>query len=67
MLLTSSLLIKQCLQIVVLTSLRFLYVFRNKTKKALRASLRDGDDTVRTDHAFDDLTDKENIDFVYHL
>jgi hypothetical protein len=40
-------------------------VFRNAQNKKKRIALR-GSDAISTEDSFNDLTDRENIDFVYH-
>lgn len=52
-------------QLIILYGLRCLFVLRNSANKKRRLEQR-GSEQVQTDNAFDDLTDRKNIDFVYH-
>jgi hypothetical protein len=63
---------------IFLVALRLLLVRRNQAKRLAHAGLAanetggdlaegTGDEKIRHEHAFEDLTDKENLDFRYDV
>jgi hypothetical protein len=53
------------LLVIIIISLRFYLKKENRLKEALATSLGSNDDDQDVTHAFDDLTDRENLGFKY--
>lgn len=62
-----SLLVANCLEFLLLIAFRFVFIWENKKKEKLREQLRaaGGSTEALNVTAFQDITDKENPNFIY--
>ncbi|KAI1337568.1 major facilitator superfamily domain-containing protein [Xylariaceae sp. FL0016] len=61
-----SILVSNCLELLIFIAFRFIFMYENKKKENKRAALRErGEDRALNETAFTDITDNENPNFVY--